>query len=567
MFFNTPAPSESWSIRATAAYGLACMLLVCLFDGPYLFSGGVGILDWPKELFYFHVLQSSLAEYGALPVSFFSVPPSLAHFSTLQSASFWGNPEVVSLSPFLTLLSLVPTLSTVAFIKLYFAGHFLLGIAGTGLLARRLGFTPFQGVALFLLAALNPWLSQHLAIGYTPYINFLLIPGLAALLMSPPGSPLRLALAALGNAMIFYQGGLHLFVWFNLAGLAVALPACLPARSPGPLLRVAWVQLCTFALILPKYVATAATYQDFLRVPGTGYPNMVALWGLLTDSASPLFDFPATYSRYGVAFYDASLCVGQWFVGLVGLAALCRVLGLWSRAPKAKFPSWIAVGCALVFLALGYGGNWAWLTRLAPILTSEIYPFRWLFPAYLFTAVFTLAELGRITAGLGGRRLGTALLALAILPTGLAFYQRNASFAQLASSEPDTFEGFSLREYLTHRAVGYAGETLLPAAVTPAGLTLIPPGEAGDAIWLPWLEPRWLREYSFECARPDVFQPENSTVLIVTQPFRPVVITARAYQRQWLGIAGLSVFVVLTLAALGRRDGRPRRARRGRLGL
>jgi len=562
--FDAHPPSGAWSLRAGTAYGLACAALVCLFNGPYLFSAKVGILDWPKELFYFHVLRSGLVEYGTLPVSFFTVPQSLAHFSTLQSASFWANPEVVSLSPFLPLLFLV---STVAFIKLYFAGHFLLGIAGTGLLAKRLGFTPFQGVLLFILLALNPWLSQHLAIGYTPYINALLLPGLAALLLSPPRSPLQLALAALGNAMIFYQGGLHLFVWFNLAGLAVALLACAQARSAGPLLRVLWVQAGTFALILPKYAASASAYRDFVRFPGTGYPSLAALWGLLTDSTSPLFDFPATYHRYGVAFYDASLCVGEWFVGLAGLATLCWLFRPWRGGAAAGFPQWIAAAAALGFLVCGWGGNWALITRYLPTLASEIYPFRWLYPAYLFAAAFTLAELCRITASLGGRRLGAVLLGLVLLPTVLGFYGRNAAFAGLNASEPDTFGGFSLREYLIHRAVGYAGETLLPAEVTPAGLRLIPPGETGDTILLPWLEPRRLREFSIDYARPDVFQPEASTVLIVTQPNRPVSLTANAFHRLWLGIAGASAFALLTLCALRWGGGKARRPQRGRLRL
>lgn len=540
-------PGGTWNPLTASAYGVACALLVCLFNGPYLFSQGVGILDWPKELFYFHVLQGSLVEYGQLPVSFFTVPQSLTHFSTLQNASFWSNPEVVTLSPFLPLLFLF---SSVTFLKIYFAGHFLIGIAGTGLLARRLGFTPFQGVALFILLMLNPWLSQHLAIGYTPYINSLLFPGLAALLLCPPRSPWQLALAALMNAMIFYQGALHLFVLFNLAALVVALAACAQSRSAWPVLRVLWVQVNTFVLILPKYVATATEYHDFVRTPGTGYSSITALWGLLTDCASPLFDFPATYSRYGVAFYDASLCVGEWFVCLFGLTVLSRMCRPFRTAPAPGFPLWIAAMGTLLFLVLGWGGNWTFITRYIPTLASEIYPFRWLYPAYMFAAVFTLGELSRITAGMYGRRFGPVLLTLALLPVVMDFHSRNAVFATLNASEPDTFEGFSLREYLTHRAMGYTGETLLPAEVTPAALRLIPPGETGNRIHLPWLEPRRLREFSFDYARPDVHESQTSTVLIVTEPSRPVTVTANVYHREVLGMVGSSAFVLLTLCAV-----------------
>ncbi len=573
---NAPADAasgQSWTPATVAAFALACALLVCLFNGDYLFSLNVGILDWPKELFYFHVLRGSLVEYGQLPVSFMTIPESISNFSTLQNGSFWANPEVVSLSPFMPLLF---WFSTLEFIKLYFAGHFLLGIAGTGLLAKRLGFTPLQGVALFTLLALNPWLSQHLSIGYSPYINSLLFPALAALLLCPPRSPWQLALAALVNAMIFYQGALHLFVWFNLAALAVSLGACVHTRSVWPLGRVLWVQACTFALILPKFVATKAEYSDFTRYPGSGYASLEALWGLLTDSTSMLFDLPAAYTRYGVAFYDASLCVGRWFVALTGLAVLAA-LALRAtqatcdsqaaqagqsvqairerplqRCPKAQgqaFPLWIAAMASAFFLALGWGDNWTAVTRLVPTLASEIYPFRWLYPAYMFAAVFTLGALSRVADGLWGRRLGAMVLVLALLPTALDLYERNAHFATLNATEQDAFGGFELREYLTHRVVGITGVTLLAGEPSPAGLTVIPPGAVGDPILLPWLEPQRLREFSFDFARPDVFQPESSTVLIVTEPSRPVTITANAHRRGILGMVGGGAFALLTLGA------------------
>lgn len=528
-----------WTPAAWAGFGLACAALTLVFSGSWLFSDRVGILDWPKELYYFHYLRASLLEYWRLPVSFFTIPESLSHFSTLQDLSYWSNPEVVSLSPFLPLLWLMPL---VWFIKTYFILHYAIGIAGTGLLAKRLGLPPAEGVALFALIVLNPWLCQHLAIGYSPYINFLLFPGIAALLLAQPRSPFQTALAALGCAMAFYQGALHLFAWFNLGALAVAAMVCLHLRSPGPLARVLWMQALTFVLVFPKYRAVSWAYADFIRTPGSGYDSWADLWGLVSDTHSPLFDFPAVYDRYGVAFYDASLGVGAWFALLAGLAVLCWPLLRRANGRKEALPPWIPAASCVLFLALGWGTNWIAVTRLVPALASEIYPFRWLYPAYLFAAVFTLAVLSRAAIQTGAPAARAAVFAL-LLPCLWTFHQRNTFFAEVMNREEDIFEGFSMREHLTHGVTALSGNTLLPGTATPDGLTIIPPGSDGDPVHLPWLEPWRLREYEFENMRPDVFQPGMSSVMLATAGSRPVAVKVRTHARGALGAVCAAVFI------------------------
>jgi len=530
----------------TVLSALSCMALVLLFNGEYLFSDMVGILDWPKELFYFHVLRTTITEYGQLPLSLFTIPDSIAHFSTLQNLSYWANPEVVSMSPFLP-LALV--LDTVPFIKAYFLGHFLVGIAGTLLLAKRLGFDPFLAIILFALLFLNPWLTQHLAIGYTPAINCLLLPLLAALLMARGNVPTELGLAALVNATIFLQGALHMFVWVNLAALFCSLLCALHERAPRPVFRIIWAQLLTFPLIFAKYHAVSDAYADFIRYPGHGYESIEALLGLLTDSTSPLFDFPAAYSRYGVAFHDGSLLVGWWFLFLTGLAFFG-----WLRSQRGDFcqgfPGWIPSVCALVFLFLGWGSVWITITRVVSILSSEIYPFRFLWVAFLFTAVFMLGGLQRLSRIIPKGNLRAVVLVALFLPTMFLFYERNNLLASLNSSEEDIFGGFSFKEYLTHRVVGYSGDTLLPGVAIPAGLTLIPPGTARDPVRFPWLEPRRIREFTYQNLQPDMFQPESSTVFLTEQPVRPAVVLAKDYSRANLSAAGVCVYGLLVTASL-----------------
>jgi hypothetical protein len=543
---------SSWNWTNTALSAICCIALVVLFNGEYLFSDKVGILDWPKELFYFHVLRTSITEYGQLPLSLFTIPDSLAHFSTLQNLSYWANPEVVSMSPFLP-LALV--LDTVPFIKAYFMGHFLIGIAGTLLLAKRLGFDPFLAIILFALLFLNPWLTQHLAIGYSPAINCLLLPLLAVLLMARNNIPAQLGLAALVNATVFLQGALHMFVWFNLAAVACALLCGLHERSPKPFFRALWVQVLTFPLIFAKYHAVSDAYADFVRYPGHGYASLEALLGLLTDATSPLFDFPATYSRYGVAFYDGSLLVGWWFLFLTGLAFIG-----WLRPRQSDsspgFPGWVPFVCAAFFLFLGWGAVWNKIAQLVPVLSSEIYPFRFLWVAFLFTAVFTLEGLRRLSCFVPKGILRTVALAALFLPTMFLFYERNDLLASLNSSEEDIFGGFSFKEYLTHRVVGYSGNTLLPCVAIPAGLTLIPPGTAGDPVQLPWLEPWRIREFTYQNLQPDMFQPETSTVFLTEQPVRPAVILAKDYSRanlSFIGVCSYGLFVTASLIFAARR--------------
>lgn len=529
-----------------ALSALCCLALVVLFNGVYLFSDKVGILDWPKELFYFHVLRTSITEYGQLPLSLFALPDVIAHGSTLQNLSYWANPEVVSISPFLP-LALV--LETVPFIKAYFIGHFLIGVAGTLLLAKRLGFDPFLAIILFALLFLNPWLTQHLAIGNTQVINCLLLPLLAALLMARSNLPMQLALAALVNASIFLQGGLHMFVWFNLAALVCSLLFSLHARAPKPLARVLWMQILTLPLIFAKVHAVSDVYADFVRSPGQGYASLEALFGLLTDATSPLFDFPAAYARYGVTFYDASLLVGWWFLLLTGLAFI-GWLRPWRNDSSPGFPGGVPLLCAMFFLFLGWRGVWDTFTKVVPVLSSAVYPSQFLWVAYLFAAVFMLGGLRRLSLLVPNGFLRNLALAALLLPTLFLFYERNAPLASLSASEEDTFEGFSYREHLAHRVVGYSGDTLLPGVAIPAGLTIIPPGTAGDSIRLPWLQPWRMREFTYRNLQPDKFQPESSTVFLTEQPVRPIVILAKDYSRANLCTAGASSYGLLVMASL-----------------
>jgi hypothetical protein len=358
-----------------------------------------------------------------------------------------------------------------------------------------------------------------------------------------------LALAALVNTTIFLQGAPHMFVWFNLAALACGFLYSLHVRAPQPIARVLWMQILTFPLILAKFHAVSDAFADFVSSPSQGYATLGVLLGLLTDGTSPLFDLPAVSSRYGVPFYDASLLVGWWFLLLTGLAFI-GWLRPWRSDSSPGFPGWVPLLCAMIFLFLGWGGVWDTFTQMVPALSSAVYPSRFLWVAYLFATVFMLGGLQRLSLLVPNGVLRNLALAALFLPTLFLFYERNAPLASLNASEEDTFEGFSYKEHLTHRVVGYSGDTLLPGVAIPAGLTIIPPGTAGDPIHLPWLQPWRMREFTYQNLQPDMFQPESSTVFLTEQPVRPIVILAKDYSRANLCTAGASSYGLLVMASL-----------------
>src|SRR5262249_15515415 len=123
------------------------------------------------------------------------------------------------------------------------------------------------------------------------------------------------ALAGLVNALVLYEGGLHVFVWFNAAIGLFALV------SAGQLGRRLWRPLVYFAstalVARPKWVAVLEALGRWERVVPAGYSTAADVWGLLTDDQRLLYQAP--FKAYNTVFYDASLFHGRVF--LLALAA------------------------------------------------------------------------------------------------------------------------------------------------------------------------------------------------------------------------------------------------------
>jgi hypothetical protein len=126
-----------------------------------------------------------------------------------QSNLFIGNPETLLFSPWIFMIAF---LNPVAFIKLFYIIHLAFAVIGIILLARRLGWNNLQMRIFSGLFLLTPIILQHIAIGYTPWINLFLFP----LLMYFQVSKKRL-ISVFGGALVYsliiLQGGIHVAVW------------------------------------------------------------------------------------------------------------------------------------------------------------------------------------------------------------------------------------------------------------------------------------------------------------------------------------------------------------------
>lgn len=551
----------------TGRFGAACLfywacglLGVFLFYGDFLFSDRLGILDWSKDLYYFSFLEDALRSYGQLPLSFLVIPPEIDWFSTLQDLSYWSNPEVISFSPLLPLALFLPVM---AFIKTYCTLHILAAVWGIRLLSRRLGFDCGQSILLLVLFLFNPWLVQHLTIGYSPQISLCLVPLLVALLVAPDFRPLEWAGASLVAALILYQGALHLFVWLVMAVGVYGLAQALLRRQAAVLWRAAFFFLATGILIAPKAHAVSKVYGGWQRIPAGGYGSLADLWGLLTDSTFFMFQFPETYSKYNVAFYDGSLLVGAAF--LVLLAYLVVEYGLALARSRPPRPArWVSDTASLlaaaVFLVLAWDTAWRDLSALLKLPSSEIYPFRYLFVAYNFLIFFVVDRLGPFPETTPRRLRALALYGLAAL-TCLTFYERNRMLMPYLTETPNLLGPFSIAEYYRDRITAFSGDTRLPVTPTPSRITVTPSGLPGERILLPWLPRAASGRYVFENARPvpdATGDPSvEATVIEVTAAAVPVVISPSDSRRVPLLTAAAVLYMTLAAVAVRLNRRRP----------
>lgn len=400
-------------------------------------SGSYGIFDWRKDIFLLEFHFRAIKEHGEIPLGYFFIPEQISSYPTLQfTGSVIANPEVLKLSLASVLVFFFH--DAVDWFRLVVFLHFIPGALGILLLARRSNFSWSGVFILFALTLLNPWLLQHLAIGFLPWVNLgwmILAIGVYA---HNPLSPSSLILSGAAAAMILWQGGLHLFVWlqFGLLAFLSLYQIFAPGRQSLFLAFHYPLHLGTAILLsFPFLWGGASVFGGYAVIPQAGLRSLMDLYQLLTDVSSPLYDLPAAYTRHNTNFYDGSLVMGKWFVVILVGAAITEAV-LWIRGKERNPVRGAALACSLVFVVLAFGTIWRELAGFFPLLSSEKYPWRFLFIALLFCVYFLVSLAEYLSREYLPARYRLIVLILLFLPIVYATYQRNQLYNRVATASP-----------------------------------------------------------------------------------------------------------------------------------
>jgi hypothetical protein len=522
--------------RDTIGFFVLAALLAWMVMGPFLAHAPPGGFDWCKERMFYSTLRAGLRAHGAPPLAFLDVPPQLVppYRTTptlMQSASYLGNPEVLTFSPLLPLLAVVPV---DLFLQIYFIVHVLVGALGIWLLARRLSLPPWTALALFGLTVLNPWLVQHLLIGYTPHITFTLAPLVIALLVGDRFTRADWIGASAVEALILYEGGLHVFNWLNAGLLVFALVAALVAANRSLWKRAAAALGGGVLLAAPKLAAVAQSVGGWRRLPQTGIRSLHDVWGLLTDGQRDPFRLPQAYNVYSTNLYDGAIYMGVPFVLLVAAAL---AVALWRRDRRALAPVAVALACGV----FAWRSVWPSLAKVVPLADMEIYP-----PRFLFVSLLALVGLlvGQL-AGLAERGGRWRWLPLVLVPTLLATGLRAREYTALAQRPiPADCSAEVLEAAIAAPKAARAPEGPLPTSRSGATITIT----AGTAreIALPWL--RAARASDFTVEGGHIVRTSLESGMIVAPTASEVRISPHGYHFWWFALASWALFLVVTAA-------------------
>lgn len=522
---------------------LVAFALLAVWYGPYLASSRIGIFDTNKDIYYFEYFRTHI-KAGQFPFFFMVPPPSISWYPALNvSHAAFANPEVYVFSPDMVLMYFLPT---VAFIKTHFALHLIVGALGVYLLSRRLGLRLEFGLGLLLLVLLNPWYMQHIAIGYFPWINAALFPLIAALLIPRPKGRYDICWAGLINALILYQGGLHLFLWFNGTALLVALMVGLRHKSIKPLVRMVLFYGVTIFAGLPKLLMTAGIWGGMEQEIFRSYGSLGELYWVLTDCTTNPHVVGGTEEAYIGAWYDSSLYMGGYFLGLI-------VISVAVAEYKQRWKIFLDVMLipAVIVAVVSWGDNWqavvgafegvtkAILGKAIGILQAEKYPWRFLFISILLFSTFAMSQLSQFVSGIKRRtvRIGVSgVFCVGLALTGMDLFLRNQDFSLVARGRAsEQLFSYSIREAMSDAplydaqrrqafrvgAVGYIGPNRIEI---PARCY-----DGTEGMVLPWLK------------RSDaaLFRAENCEIEAMEMPEHRVEAIAERHA-VWLGEARLA---------------------------
>jgi hypothetical protein len=423
-------PQWSWALLVSA---LSIPILV------FLVRPGVGVFDWAKEVVYFDFILENLRA-RRLPLASIEELSSIARYPAAGHSTFFlGNPETFLFSPFLPIL---PLLGTLQFVKFLVGVHFLIAITGCFYLAQHLKWGRFQ-LALFATLFLgSPFLIQHIAVGYTPWINICYFPFLLAFLVAP--SWRGTIISAIIIAIILVQGGSHPIVWILLYGAIFIALRTILTRHPKPLF------LCFLAVTLggivasPRILATAFSFSDFSQALLPGYTVKQFVYWALTP---PIFD--ESMSTKWIDFRGVDQNVGIWdawlywglspiFFAIVLIHSATRILRAERKLIEEQFLPLIAA--SIIPLALSFQGILSYLVDVIPLggflASVEKYPYRFSYMAYVGMALLSTQyyEIWKVELRSRWTKFLSATLLIMLLGGPLVFASYN--WAKAASHVP-----------------------------------------------------------------------------------------------------------------------------------
>jgi len=512
-----------------AAYQFVSVLLIFLWNGRFLISENFGVFDWHKEAYYFHFLRENLVEFRPFPLSFIYLPGNLNWYPTLsKTLSYWANPEVITFSP---LFLFIPFLSTIAFIKFYFLSHLLFGVMGIYTMFRRLKLGVVEILMMFVMIVLNPWLMQHLAIGFTPFIQFCLLPMIIAMLITPRLKIMNFVYASILNALVVYSGGWHIFFVFNGAVAVFYVIYAIRRKITFPMIQAFVFYLLTGVLIFPKMVAVLSIFHGWKREIQSSYGSLADLWGLLTDGNAPLYDIPRSFNIYGVNLYDGSMLMGEWFVILL---ICCVLFSMYRHAkphlvldPYPAFPSLEVVISGVIFCILGWDGVWKALADIFPVLGSKIYPWHLAFASIFFFIVFVTWESLMFIRTYFRSYIWITLAGIIIFsPLLHTMYTRNKLFIDVLTEQSDMFADFNLKRLFLEK--GIQDPSCEPDS-TPNRVVICPKNR--DEILLQWLDKRYIEDFNLDNARYQSESPGHFTELSVLHRTKRITMRPKDFSR------------------------------------
>lgn len=371
--------------------GYVYIIIAALFYIIYALNGRIGIYDWQKEIAYFGYIKQSLTSYHSLPLFWWNILDNVRRYPAIaHTHNFIGNPETMLFSPFVPLLLL---LNSIHYIKLLTVIHFLVGVAGAIALRKRLSWNSSQFRVYLSLFLFSPVIIQHLAIGYTPWLNIFLFPWLVYFMADNKKITSSLGVSGV-LGLILLQGGTHVFVWFVMFFMLYTVCCIVIERDLSYLVRILSVGILVPLLAYVRVYTTAKAYGNFHQAFAPGYnPLNFALWALIP----PVLVFPFDIFFYGKVW----LGVPSWDGGVFWGLSILMFLALAIKYRKYEKPNWrkhdrIRLNYDSVFISVLILFSLAFFSAFEFLITTvnqivnvpfsegaEKYPFRLVIPAFL----------------------------------------------------------------------------------------------------------------------------------------------------------------------------------------